>query len=208
MKDFEEVIDEKKAAEDAMRMLEGRLHPRRLPRADPDDPEDGVAEGPRRQDARDGARCSPPDANLDDSELVEGRGDHPELHASSSGKDPYALIREPARVKRIAKGCGQRREGRAGARSEVPVHEADDGGPRARTWASRARAGHEAARHGQEQLRKQMARAADAGCPGWGDSRACRAWAGSRDAGDGRLPGMMPGMGGFPGMPAGATARA
>ena len=70
MQDFEEVVDQKKAEEDAARMLAGRLHARRLPRADPDDPEDGIAQGPRRQAPGIGGMLPEPDVNLDDSELV------------------------------------------------------------------------------------------------------------------------------------------
>ena len=134
MKDFEEVVDQEKAAEDAMKMLQGDFtlddfleqirmiqkmgslkdivgklpgHGRQLP--------DGRE--PRRPRAR------------------EDRGDDLELHHASSASDPNALIREPGRVARIAKGSGVARAGRERARAALPLHEADDGGHRA-AWAA------------------------------------------------------------------------
>ena len=49
MKDFEQVVDEKKAEEDAQKLLSGQLHHEGLPRADPHGPEDGPAQGPVRE---------------------------------------------------------------------------------------------------------------------------------------------------------------
>jgi signal recognition particle subunit SRP54 len=47
----------------------------------------------------------PADANLDDRELVKVEAII-QSFTKQERKDPYALIREPGRVKRIAKGCG------------------------------------------------------------------------------------------------------
>jgi signal recognition particle subunit SRP54 len=105
MKDFEQVIDEKKAADDAMRMLEGRFtlddfleQVKMIQKMG--SLKDLVGKMPGMSD------MIPADANLDDKELVRV-----EAIISSFTKfeknDPYALIREPGRVARISKGCGQ-----------------------------------------------------------------------------------------------------
>lgn len=104
MKDFEDVVDQEKAAEDAMRMLEGQFtlddflnQIRMIQRMGP--LKDVVAKIPGMEG------MVPPDANLDDRELVRI-----EAIISSFTKfeknDPYALIREPSRAERIAKGSG------------------------------------------------------------------------------------------------------
>ena len=49
MKDFEEVVDEKKAEEDAQEAPLRQLHAEGLRRADPHGPEDGAAQGPARE---------------------------------------------------------------------------------------------------------------------------------------------------------------
>ena len=108
MKDFEEVVDQKKAAEDAMRMLEGRFtlddfldQIRMIQKMGP--LKDIVAKMPGM------GEMMPADVNLDDRELVR-------IEAMISSftrlekEDPYALIREPNRVKRIAKGSGTKEE--------------------------------------------------------------------------------------------------
>jgi signal recognition particle subunit SRP54 len=104
MKDFEEVVDQKKAAEDAMRMLEGQFTledflelVRMIQKLG--SLKDIIGKMPG-MDA-----MLPADANLDDKELVRV-----EAIISSFTKferaDPYVLVREPKRVTRIAKGCG------------------------------------------------------------------------------------------------------
>ena len=105
MKDFEEVVDQKKAAEDAMRMLEGNFTL--------DDFLDQVRMIQKMGSLKDivgkmpgMADMMPPGANLDDKELVR-------IEAVISSftkferKDPNSLIREPSRVTRIAKGSAQ-----------------------------------------------------------------------------------------------------
>lgn len=105
MKDFEEVVDQKKAAEDAMRMLEGKFtlddfleQVRMIQKMG--SLKELVGKMPGMGD------MLPAGANLDDKELVRV-----EAMISSFTKfernDPYALIRDPGRVTRIAKGSAQ-----------------------------------------------------------------------------------------------------
>ncbi len=105
MKDFEQVVDQKKAAEDAMRMLEGNFTL--------DDFLEQIRMIQKMGSLKDIVGKMPgmdmiPEmatANLDDRELVKI-----EAIISSFTKlerrDPYALIREPSRAKRIAVGSG------------------------------------------------------------------------------------------------------
>jgi signal recognition particle subunit SRP54 len=105
MKDFQEVVDEKDAAEKAMRMLEGQFSL--------DDfleqikmiqkmgsLKDLIAKMPGMGD------MMPPGVNVDDQELVRIEAII-QSFTRMERKDPYALIREPTRVTRIAKGSGQ-----------------------------------------------------------------------------------------------------
>ena len=105
MKDFEEVVDQKKAAEDAMRMLEGKFtlddfleQVKMIQKMG--SLKDLVGKMPGMDD------MIPAGANLDDKELVRV-----EAMISSFTRfernDPYALIREPGRVARISKGSAQ-----------------------------------------------------------------------------------------------------
>jgi signal recognition particle subunit SRP54 len=105
MKDFQEVVDEKKAAEDAMRMLEGRFtlddfleQVRMIQKMG--SLKDLVGKMPGMSD------MLPADANLDDRELVRIQAIIQSL-TKFEKNDPYALIREPSRVARISKGSGQ-----------------------------------------------------------------------------------------------------
>src|SRR4029079_2227840 len=103
MKDFEEVVDQEKAAEDAMKMLQGDFSL--------DDFLQQIKMIQKMGSLKDivgklpGMDQLPTDVNLDDRELVK-------IEAMISSfttferKDPYALIREPGRVSRIAKGSG------------------------------------------------------------------------------------------------------
>jgi signal recognition particle subunit SRP54 len=109
MKDFEQVVDEKKAAEDAMRMLEGKFslddfleQVRMIQRMG--SLKDLVAKMPGMGD------MLPAGANLDDKELVRIEAMISSFTKFERG-DPYALIREPSRVTRIANGSGQKEEG-------------------------------------------------------------------------------------------------
>ena len=105
MKDFEQVVDEKDAAEKAMRMLEGQFtlddfleQIRMIQKMG--SIKDLIAKMPGMGD------MLPPGANLDEKEF-----DRVEAIIQSLTKferrDPYALIREPTRVQRVSKGSGQ-----------------------------------------------------------------------------------------------------
>jgi signal recognition particle subunit SRP54 len=104
MKDFEQVVDEKKAADDAMKMLAGKFtlddfleQVRMIQKMGPLKEIVGKMPGM--------SEMLPADAELDDNELVR-------IEAMISSftrferNDPYALVREPSRVARIAKGSG------------------------------------------------------------------------------------------------------
>ncbi len=105
MKDFEDVIDQEKAQEDALRMLSGRFtlddfleQVRTIQKMG--SLKDLVGKLPGVSD------MLPADVNLDDRELVKIQG---MIHSFTKFEkdDPYALIRDPGRVKRISKGSGQ-----------------------------------------------------------------------------------------------------
>jgi signal recognition particle subunit SRP54 len=104
MKDFQEVVDEKEAADQAMKMLEGKFtlddfleQVRMIQKMG--SLKDIVGKMPGMSD------MIPADANLDDRELVK-------IEAMISSftrferNDPYALVREPGRAARIARGSG------------------------------------------------------------------------------------------------------
>jgi signal recognition particle subunit SRP54 len=103
MKDFEEIVDQEKATEDAMKMLQGDFSL--------DDFLNKIKMIQRMGSLKDivgklpGMDQLPADANLDERELVKI-----EAMISSFTKferrDPNALIREPSRVARISKGAG------------------------------------------------------------------------------------------------------
>jgi signal recognition particle subunit SRP54 len=103
MKDFEEVVDQKQAAEEAMKMLDGNFTL--------DDFLNQIRMIQKMGSLKDivgklpGMDQLPADVNLDDRELVKI-----EAMISSFTRfertDPYALIRDPSRVARIAKGSG------------------------------------------------------------------------------------------------------
>ena len=103
MKDFTEVVDEQKAAEDAMKMLQGDFSL--------DDFLTQIRMIQKMGSLKDivgklpGMDQLPADVNLDDRELVKIEAMISSFTAFEK-KDPYALIREPSRVTRIAKGSG------------------------------------------------------------------------------------------------------
>jgi signal recognition particle subunit SRP54 len=104
MKDFEQVIDEKKAADDAMKMLAGKFtlddfleQVRMIQKMGP--LKEIVGKMPGMSD------MIPADADLDDRELVRIEAMISSFTRFERG-DPYALVREPTRVTRIAKGSG------------------------------------------------------------------------------------------------------
>lgn len=105
MKDFEQVVDQKKAAEDAMRMLEGNFSL--------DDFLEQVRMIQKMGSLKDivgkmpGMDMLPADVNLDDRELVRIEAII-QSFTKFERKDPNALIREPNRAKRIAEGSGSK----------------------------------------------------------------------------------------------------
>ena len=105
MKDFQGVVDEKDAAEKAMKMLEGQFslddfleQIRMIQKMG--SIKDLIAKMPGMGD------MMPPGVNIDDHELVRIEAII-QSFTRFERKDPYALIREPSRVERIAKGSGQ-----------------------------------------------------------------------------------------------------
>jgi signal recognition particle subunit SRP54 len=109
MQDFEQVVDKKKAEEDAARMLTGEFTL--------DDFLDQVRMIQKMGSLRDlvdkipmlGGQI-PEGVNLDDRELVRIEA---MIQSMTRGEklDPYVLVREPGRAKRIAKGSGQPEQG-------------------------------------------------------------------------------------------------
>jgi signal recognition particle subunit SRP54 len=109
MKDFEEVVDKKKAEEDAMRILQGEFTL--------EDFLEQVRMIQKMGSLRDlvdkipmlgGA--IPEGVNLDDKELVRIEAMIQSM-TPFERRDPYSLVREPGRVKRIARGSGQPEQG-------------------------------------------------------------------------------------------------
>lgn len=195
MKDFEQVVDQKKAADDAMKMLQGNFtlddfleQIRMIQKMGPLKEIVGKMPGM--------SEMMPADVNLDDRELVR-------IEAIISSftrlerRDPYALIREPSRVARIARGSGTPEQavnelvqkflfmrqmmeglGGSGLLGKIP-------GMKNLQMA--------------KNLQKQMK--AGGGFPGMGGMPGMPGMGGFPGmSGMGGFPGM-PGMGGFPGMP-------
>jgi signal recognition particle subunit SRP54 len=105
IKDFEGIVDEAKMAEDAKRMLEGQFslddfldQIRTIKRMG--SLKDLMAKMPGMSD------MMPPGVNLDDKELVRVEA-MIQSFTKFERRDPYALIRDPGRVKRIALGSAQ-----------------------------------------------------------------------------------------------------
>src|SRR5690606_19297899 len=105
MKDFEEVVDKKKAEEDAMRMLQGDFTL--------DDFLEQVRMIKKMGSLKDLVEKVPmlssqipAGVNLDDRELVRIEAMIQSMTRAEKA-DPYLLIREPGRVTRIAKGSAQ-----------------------------------------------------------------------------------------------------
>src|SRR5678816_4806936 len=111
MQDFEEVVDQKKAEEDAARLLQGEFSL--------DDFLDQIRMIQKMGSLKDlvdklplGGMFPgglPSDVNLDDKELVRIEAIIQSMTRFEKS-DPYVLIREPKRVERIAKGSGTKPE--------------------------------------------------------------------------------------------------
>ncbi|NUO50658.1 MAG: signal recognition particle protein [Polyangiaceae bacterium] len=193
MQDFEQVVDQKKAERDAERMLTGEFtledfleHIRMIQKMGSLKelvdklPLGGMFPG-----------GMPTDVNLDDKELVRIEAMIQSMTAFER-KDPYALIREPTRSERIAKGAGVKTE---------QVNELIQKFVFMRQMMSSL--GQNMGIMGKIPGLKQMAMAKNAkkmmqgggfpGMPGMG-------MPGGFPGMPGGFPGM-PGMGGFPGMP-------
>ncbi len=109
MQDFEQVVDQKQAEEDAMRMMSGEFTL--------DDFLNQVKTIQQMGSLKDlvdkipgMGNMMPAGANLDDKELVRIEAMIQSM-TRAERRDPNALIREPSRVKRIAKGSGQEEQG-------------------------------------------------------------------------------------------------
>jgi signal recognition particle subunit SRP54 len=192
MKDFEGAVDQEKAAEDAMKMLQGDFSL-----------EDFLSQIKMIQkmgSLKDivgklpGMDQLPSDVNLDDRELVKIEAMISSF-TSFERKDPNALIREPNRVARIAKGSGVPDQAVTELVQRFLMMKQMLGG----MGAMGGMGGMLGNIPGMKQLgaMKNMRNAAKqmgsmggmGGFPGMG--------------GMGGFPGMPPGMGGFPGMPPG-----
>lgn len=109
MKDFEDVVDKKKAEEDAMRMLQGEFTL--------DDFLEQIRMIQKMGSLKDlvdkvpmlGGQI-PAGVNLDDKELTRIEAMIQSMTRAEKA-DPYLLIREPGRVARIAKGSAQPEQG-------------------------------------------------------------------------------------------------
>src|SRR5690606_3306039 len=107
IQDFEEVIDQKKAEEDAMRIMQGQFTL--------DDFLNQIRTIQQMGSLKDlmekipgmGNMMTPgAEANLDDRELLRIEAMIQSMTASEKA-DPHSLVREPSRVARIARGSGQ-----------------------------------------------------------------------------------------------------
>jgi signal recognition particle subunit SRP54 len=109
MQDFEDVIDQKKAEEDAARMMSGEFTL--------EDFLEQVRTIQRMGSLKDLMEkipgisgMIPPGTNVDDKELVRIEAMIQSMTRIERA-DPYALVREPSRVTRIARGSGQPEQG-------------------------------------------------------------------------------------------------
>ncbi len=199
MKDFEEVVDEKDAAEKAMKMLEGQFtlddfleQVRMIQKMG--SLKDLIAKMPGMGD------MIPPGANLDDKELGRVEAIIQSL-TKFERRDPYALIREPSRVQRVSKGSGQpETQVQELVQKFLFMKQMMDGLGQNLGMMGKI-PGHEERRDGQADAQADGARAGCPACPGWAASRDARHGA-ARNAGMGfpgmGMPGGMPG-GGPPG---------
>lgn len=205
MQNFEEVVDQKKAEKDAERMLSGEFtledfleHVRMIQKMG--SLKDLVDKLPLGGMFPGGL---PQDVNLDDKELVRIEAIIQSM-TRFERKDPYALVREPTRVARIAKGSGT---------TEQAVGELVQKFLFMRQMMSGL--GQNMGMLGKIPGMKQMAMARNAkkmmggGMPGMGGFPGMPGGFPGMPGGfpgmPGGFPGMpgmgMPGMGGFPGMP-------
>ncbi len=202
MKDFEQVIDEKKAAEDAARLLSGDFtlddfleQIRMIQKMG--SLKDIVGKLPGMDN------MLPPDANLDDSELTRVEA-MIQSFTKLERRDPNALVREPKRVARIAKGSGRTEKEVSELVQKFLFMKQLMGGfgqnlgmlgkiPGMKNLA--------AMKNMQKQLAQMGGMGGFPGMPGMGGFPGMPGMGGFPGMpGMGGFPGM-PGMGGFPGMP-------
>jgi signal recognition particle subunit SRP54 len=198
MKDFQEVVDEKDAAEKAMRMLEGQFtlddfleQIRMIQKMG--SIKDLIAKMPGMGD------MLPPGANIDDKELVRVEAIIQSL-TKFERRDPYSLIREPSRVQRVSKGSGQpEQQVQELVQKFLFMKQMMDGLGQNMGMMGKIPGLKNVAM--AKQMRKQMAQGGMPGMPGMG-------FPGMPGMGFPGMPGMgFPGMGmpgmGMPGMPGG-----
>jgi signal recognition particle subunit SRP54 len=202
MKDFEQVIDEKKAAEDAARLLSGDFtlddfleQIRMIQKMG--SLKDIVGKLPGMDS------MLPADANLDDSELTRVEA-MIQSFTKLERRDPNALVREPKRVARIAKGSGRTEKEVSELVQKFLFMKQLMGGfgqnlgmlgkiPGMKNLA--------AMKNMQKQLAQMGGMGGFPGMPGMGGFPGMPGMGGFPGMpGMGGFPGM-PGMGGFPGMP-------
>ena len=201
MQDFDRVVDEKKAEQDAMRLLQGEftlddfLHQVEMIQQ-MGSLKDLVDKLPLGGVFPEGL---PANVNLDDKELVRIRA----IIQSMTGyekRDPYVLIREPGRTARIARGSGTKEEQITQVIQQFLFMKqmmqglGQDMGLLGRIPGIKQ---IQSAR----KLRKMMAKGGMPGMPGMPGMGGMPGMPGL--PGMGGMPGMpgMPGMGGMPGMP-------
>lgn len=193
MKDFEQVVDQKQAEEDALRMMQGKftlddfLNQIRMIQK-MGSLKDLVEKMPGM------GQMMPPGAasQLDDQELVKIESIIQSMTKQEKA-DPNALIREPGRVKRVARGSGSPEEAVSDLVQKFLFMQQMMSG------MGQNMGGLLGNLPGLKQLgmARNLRRAMKSGKmpPGMPDLNALM--------GGGGFPGMPPGMGGFPGMPPG-----
>ena len=198
MQDFEEVVDQRKAEEDAARLLQGdftledfleqvRMIQKMGSLKDLVDklPLGGMFPG-----------GLPQDVNLDDRELVRIQAIIQSMTRFEKS-DPYALIREPRRVERISKGSGTKPEAVTELVQKFLFMRQMMGGLGQNLGLLGKIPGMKQATMAKN-LKKMMAGGGMPGFPGM-PGMGMPGFPGMPGMG---LPGMgLPGMGGFPGMP-------
>ena len=192
IQDFEEVVDQKQAEQDAMRMMQGeftledflnqvRMIQRMGSLKDLVDKIPGL-----------GGMIPPgAEANLDDRELVRIEA---MIQSMTRERAQRSACADPRTLAQPSHRQGQRahRAGRGRAGSEVSVHEADDGRLRAEHGHARKRPRHAQSGHGAADATRGQERPLRSECAG--------RWHAGGMPGMPGMPGMgLPGMG-FPGM--------
>ena len=146
----------------------------------------------------------PADANLDDNELVKVEAII-QSFTKTERKDPYALIREPSRVKRISKGCGNDEKAVQELVQKFLFMKQMMGGLGQNMGFLGNLPGMKqfGMANNMRKAVKQMKKAGGGGFPGMPGGFPGMPGMGGFPGmpGMGGFPGMMPGMGGFPGMP-------